>query len=75
MEAAWALRVTAPSLGSISKSSGGAGWSWGRCSCHRDPSVRPNFNSASGVLNHSCYVVLGLNWPQDLSLIPGILAY
>ena len=46
---------------------GGVGWSWGQCGCHRDPLVRPNSNSAefraSVVLNHSCYVVLGLNWP------------
>jgi len=25
------------------------------------------------VLNHICYVVLGLNWPYDPSLIPGSL--
>ena len=39
--------------------------------------VRPNSNSAefraSVVLNHSCYVVLGLNWPWDPSLNPGNL--
>ena len=37
------------------------------CGCHGDPPVRPNSNSAefrsSVVLNHSCYEVLGLNWP------------
>ena len=57
MEATGALRAAAPNLG----------LSWGRCGCHRDPLVRPNSNSAefrtSVVLNHSCYVVLGLNWP------------
>ena len=67
MEAAGALRGAAPSLGSIPNSSGGAGWSWGWCGCHRDPLVRPNSKSAefrtSVVLKHSCYVVLGLNWP------------
>ena len=66
MEAAGALRVTAPSLGSFLNTSGGAGWSWGRYSCHRDPPLRPNSNSAefrsSVMLNHSNYVVLGLNW-------------
>ena len=63
----WALRVAAPNLGSIPNPSGGAGWSWRQCGCHRDPLVRPNSYSAefraSVVLNHSCYVVLGLNWP------------
>ena len=38
------------------------------CGCHGDPPVRPNSNSAefrsSVVLNHSCYVVLGLNRPR-----------
>ena len=67
LEAAGVLRATASSLGLISNLSGGAGWSWERCSCHRDPPVRPNSNSAElctlVVLNHSCYVVLGLNWP------------
>ena len=67
MEAAGALRAAAPILGSIPNPSGGAGWSWGRCGCHRDPLVRPNSYSAEFralvVLNHSCYVVLRLNWP------------
>ena len=67
LEAAWFFRVVAPNLGSIPNPPGGAGWSWGWCGCHRDPLVRPNSNSAefraSVVLNHSCYVVLGLNWP------------
>ena len=67
LEAAGALRAAAPSLGSIPIPSGGAGWSWGRCGCHRAPPVSPNSRSAefhaSVVLNHSCYVVLGLNWP------------
>ena len=57
MEAAGALRATQPNLG----------LSWGQCGCHRDPLVRPNSKSAefraSVVLNYSCYVVLGLNWP------------
>ena len=57
MEAAWALRAAAPNLG----------LSWGQFGYHRDPLVRPNSNSAefcsSVVLNHSCYEVLGLNWP------------
>ena len=56
MEAAGALRVAAPNLG----------LSWEQCGCHRDPPVRPNSNSAEFralvVLNHSWYVVLGLNW-------------
>ena len=63
----WALIAAAPSLASIPNRPWGAGWSWGRCGCHRDPPVRLNSNSAefrtSVVLNHSCYVVLGLNWP------------
>ena len=67
LEAARALKAAAPSLGSIPNPPGGAGWSWGRCGCHRDPPVRPNSRSAefcvSMVLNHCCYVVLGLNWP------------
>ena len=66
MEAAGALTVATPNLVSILNPPGGAGWSWGQCGCHRDPLVRPNSNSAefyaSVVLNHSCYVVLGLNW-------------
>ena len=53
-----------PSLGSTPP--GDAGWAWGQCGCHGDPPVRPNFRSAefrtSVVLDHSCYVVLGLNW-------------
>ena len=57
MEAAGALRVAAPKPRINPR----------RCGCHRDPPVRPNSNSAefraSVVLNHSCYVVLGLNWP------------
>ena len=57
LEAAGALSAAAPSLGSILGSVVG----------HRDPPVRPNSNSAefhaSLVLNHNCYVVLGLNWP------------
>ena len=65
-EAAGALRAAAPSLGSIPISPGGVIWSWGQYSCHRDSLVRPNSSSAefcaSVVLNHSCYVVLGLNW-------------
>ena len=64
LEAAGALRAAAPSLGSILNPPGGAGWSWRQCGCHRDLPVRPNSKSAefgaSGVLNHSCYVVLGL---------------
>ena len=67
LEAASAPRATAPSLGLIPNSPGDVGWSWRRCSCHRDPPVRPNSNSAefcsSAMLNHSDYVVLGLNWP------------
>ena len=43
------------------------------------PFVRPNSRPAefyaSVVLNHSCYVVLGLNWPQYPSLIPGSLEF
>ena len=73
----WDPRVAAPSLGSIPKPPGGANWSLGQCGCHRDPLVRPKSNSAefraSMVLNHSCYVVLGLRGPQDPSLIPGSL--
>ena len=61
LEAAGALRAAAPSLGSIPNPSGGAGWSWGQCGCHRDPPVRPNSRSAefctSVVLDHSCCVV------------------
>ena len=61
------LFIIAPILESISNPPGGADWSWGQCGCHRDPPVRPNSKSAefraSVVLNHSCYVVLGLNWP------------
>ena len=67
MEAAGALGAAAPILESISNPPGGAGWSWVGCGCHGDPPVRPNSNSAefrsSVVLNHSCYEVLGLNWP------------
>ena len=67
LEAAGALRAAAPILGSVPNPSEGAGWSWGQCGYHRDPPVRPNSKSAefraSVVLNHSCYVVLGLNWP------------
>ena len=67
MEAAGALRAEIPNLG----------LSWGQCGCHRDPLVRPNSNSTEFrgwvVLNHSCYVELGLNWLQDPSLIPGSL--
>ena len=67
LEAAGALRAAAPSLGLIPNPSGGTGWSWRRCDCLRDPPFRPNSNSAEFralvVLNHSCYVVLGLNWP------------
>ena len=67
LEAAGALRAAAPNLGSISNPPEGASWSWGQCGCHRDPPVRPNSNSAEFrapvVLNHSCYVVLELNWP------------
>ena len=67
LEAAGALRAAAPNLVSIPNPSWGAGWSWEPCGCHRDPLVRPNSYSAefraSVVLNHSCYVVLGLNWP------------
>ena len=62
MEAAWALRVAAPSLGSIPNPPGGAGWSWGQCGSHRDPHVRANSNSAVSralmVLNYSHWVVL-----------------
>ena len=54
LEAARALRVATPSIGV-----------WG-CGCHRGSPVRLNSRSAefhaSVVLNHSCYVVLGLNW-------------
>ena len=50
------------------------GRSWRQCTCNRDHPVRPNSNSAefraSVVLNHSCYVVLGLNWPYDPSPYP-----
>ena len=67
LEPAGVLRATAPSLGSIPNLSRGAVWSLGQCSCHRDPPVRQNSNSAefhaSVVLNHSCYVELGLKWP------------
>ena len=75
LEAAGALRAAAPSLGSIPNPPGGAGWSWRRCGCHRDPPVRPNSNSAEFctlvVLNHSCYVMLvGLNWPLHPSQCP-----
>ena len=55
--------AAAPSLGSIPNPPGGAGWSWGRCGCHRDPPVRPNSNSAVSralmVLNYSHWVMLG----------------
>ena len=61
------IRVAAPSPGSILYHPEGAGWSSGQCGCHRDPPIRPNSISAefsaSVVLKHSFYVVLGLNWP------------
>ena len=61
-----ALRVTVSSQGLIPNPPGGVNWSWGQCGFHRDPLVRPNSSSAefyaSVVLNHSCYMVLGLNW-------------
>ena len=37
MEAAGTLVAAAPSPGSILHHPGGAGWSWGRCGCHKDP--------------------------------------
>jgi len=37
LEAAGALVVAAPILGSIFNPSGGEGWSWVGCSCHKDP--------------------------------------
>ena len=65
MEAAGALRAAAPSLGSIPNPPVGAGLSWVWCGNHSP--VRPSSRSAEFpallVLNHSCYVVLGLNWP------------
>ena len=63
----WGLRAAAPSQGAIPSPLEGVGWSWGQCGYYRDPPVRSNSRSAkfraSVVLNHSCYVVLGLNWP------------
>ena len=62
LEAAEALKATAPSLGLMPNHSRGAGWSWRQCSCHRDPPVRLSSSSAEFralvVLNHSCYVDL-----------------
>ena len=37
LEAAGTLVAAAPSPGSILHHPGGAGWSWGRCGCHKDP--------------------------------------
>ena len=37
MEAAGALVVAAPILGSISNPPGDAGWSWVGCGCQKDP--------------------------------------
>ena len=36
LEAAGTLVAAAPSPGSILHHPGGAGWSWGRCGCHKD---------------------------------------
>ena len=65
MEAAGALGAAAPILESIPNPPGGAGWSWVGCGCHKVPisDQIPILLRASVVLNHSCYVVLGLNWP------------
>ena len=57
LEAAGALVAAAPILESITNPSGGAGWSWGRHCCHRDPPVRPNSNSAEF---HALVVLYGV---------------
>ena len=76
LEPAGVLRATAPSLGSIPNPLYGAGLSLERCSCHRDPPVKPNSSCAkfraSVLLNYSCYVALELNWPYAPSLIPSL---
>ena len=64
LEVAGTLRGTAPSRGLIPTP---LGWSWRCCSCQRELPVRPNSSYAEFcawvVLNHNCFVVLGLNWP------------
>ena len=67
MEAAGALGAAAPILESISNPPGGAGWSWVGCGCQKDPisdQIPTCLVPRILVLNYSCYVVLGLNWPR-----------
>ena len=68
MEAAGALGAAAPILESISTPPPrGAGWSWFGCGCQKDPisdQILTCLVLHIGVLNYSCYVVLGLNRPR-----------
>ena len=69
MEAAGALGAAAPILESIPNPSGGAGWSWVGCGCHKVPIYRPNSNSAE----FRAWEVLGKNskiWKSCNKILP-----